>query len=131
MIRIFDENQFGIFAQQFQGSIELHALGGGYIHVFCAVYQQERGIYFVRIEKRALVDVNVFSVPGERVCGGVGAVTVAPIAVTPIAGDGGDTCVCNGACEYVCLRSEVHGCKSAVGSAHASDFGRVNKRMGF
>ena len=30
------------------------------------------------------------------------AVTVAPIAVTPIAGDGGDTCVCNGACEYVC-----------------------------
>ncbi len=63
--------------------------------------KEERSRDFIGIEKRALVHVDVFPVPGETVGSGVSRVGVTPVAFAPVTGDRADAGVGDGRGEEV------------------------------
>ena len=82
-------------------------------------------MYFVCVEERRVLHVEVGVVPRVGAVLGGFAVGVAPVAAAPIAGDVRDTCVRDGCGKEVCACLQVLCHEAAVAGTHAAHLFRV------
>ncbi len=78
---------FHISTQYFKRCEELGAFTRRNVGIDRAVEEEKGSCDFISMKKCALVDVDILPVPGKAVGSGDGVVGVAPIPLSPVAGD--------------------------------------------
>ena len=96
VVLAFYGDEGALAAKQFEGREHLDALVNGYVGVCSAVHEEDGRVNLVGIEERGMTAVKLHIVPRVGVCCGGCAISISPVAVSPVAGRVADACMTHG-----------------------------------
>ena len=85
MILAIYRNEFNRLAQDFQRIVQLDAFTDRHIRIHSAMQQQQRSLYLVCIEQRAMLGEQIGIVPRIAFCSRNGVIGISPETFAPIA----------------------------------------------